>query len=285
MSLFISNFSFSFRIFGTFLTILLAYNIGLLYFRPYVSMMQNQEQVNYAIAENFMYEDPAEYMILGSSMAARLENIYFPDSYYNLSFAGGSVMTGLELLRLKGAIPKKLFLEINCIYRPSDDEMVDAFHNPWRNFINQWVPSFRSAYQPYNIILTCLKSIAGKDHEQLMKVDRDPKIFDVSLSVQMEDYRTAVKINTDLLRRLKSSVEHYQKLGTKVYFFEMPMANTLMNSKKATELRNQLHEEFDLTWIEFSQDREYHTGDGIHLIYRSAYELSLDFVRLNEAAP
>ena len=65
-------------------------------------MLQNQLQQNYSYAQDFIYEKKTPNIIVGSSMAARMKNEFLADNYYNLSFGGGSVLTGLEIIKRSG---------------------------------------------------------------------------------------------------------------------------------------------------------------------------------------
>jgi len=93
------------------------YNLYLLFAGPKIVMLQNQQQKNYSFAQDFMYENKANNIIVGSSMAARMNNDFLPKDFYNLSFSGGSVLTGLEIIKKSGFLPSRIYIENNIIFR------------------------------------------------------------------------------------------------------------------------------------------------------------------------
>lgn len=76
-----------------------------------------------------------DLIIVGTSLSKRLVPHYFEGlNVMNLSVAGGSAMTGLELVCATGLAPEHLLLEINVLDRPVDVELRDigiwAFRSP-----------------------------------------------------------------------------------------------------------------------------------------------------------
>ena len=111
--------------------------------KPKVLVYQNQSQGNIVAAQEFIYNEKAPNIIVGSSMAARMKKEFLPSDYLNLSFGGGSALTGLEILKKSGFIPKTIFVENNVIFRNKDKKMIDSLFYPILWKIKNYLPSLQ----------------------------------------------------------------------------------------------------------------------------------------------
>ena len=123
--LFIFNFNNIWKILLVFIAFFVSYNYYIITVNPKVTSFQNQWQQNYSFAQDFVYGAKTKNIIVGSSMAARMKNSFLPDDYYNLSFGGGSALTGLEIIKRTGYIPEYIYIENNIIFRNKDIQMID----------------------------------------------------------------------------------------------------------------------------------------------------------------
>ncbi|OAD19638.1 conserved hypothetical protein, secreted [Candidatus Thiomargarita nelsonii] len=76
------------------------YSLILQVVNPKITAFQNQWIQNYSVAEKYIYkQETPQAVIVGSSMSTRLLEEKFNSDVYNLSFAGGSVLTGLNIIK------------------------------------------------------------------------------------------------------------------------------------------------------------------------------------------
>ncbi len=127
LSIFNSNI---FKILIIFISLFIGYNFYLYIKQPEVTIYQNQWQGNMVFAQDFIYGTKSDTIIVGSSMAARLERSFLPKDIYNISFGGGSALTGLEILRKLDFTPKTIYVETNIIFRTKDKKMIDNLFIP-----------------------------------------------------------------------------------------------------------------------------------------------------------
>jgi len=280
VNLSIFNFNKIYRIVIIFVVLFIFYNVYLIVQKPNVTMLQNQWQNNYSFAQDFIYDNKAKNIIVGSSMAARIQNKFLPKNYYNLSFSGGSVLTGLEIIKRSGFIPKNIYIENNIIFRHEDNKLLNILFYPFLWEIKKYVPSLREKYQPLNLIISKIKGAYGKTHDELLKISRDNNIYDLSMKRQQKNYDKNLKQYDIKLKQLKNLVKYFEVQGTKITFFEMPIDINLAKSIKAKEQRNVIKVNFKNNWMRLPDNDEYTTTDGIHLIYKSAYEYSDEFLKL-----
>ena len=69
-----------------------------------------------------------DIVLTGSSMTFRLKEEYFETPRLrNLALAGGSVVTGLQIVAGQRQIPKMVVVEINVLSRPPDQNLVERY--------------------------------------------------------------------------------------------------------------------------------------------------------------
>jgi len=279
VSLFISNFNKMNQAIILCIILFILYNVFLLNVRPNVSMLQNQRQNNHSIAQDLMYEYKGQSIIVGSSMAARMKNEFLPDNYYNLSFSGGSALTGLEIIKRSGIMPPHIYIENNTIFREVDSQLLKTLFNPFSWEIKKYIPALREKYQPLNLVISKLQNTYGKTHNQLLAIKKNNQIYDVNIERQKTNYNKILKPYDIQLKQLKNLVKYFDDNGAIIIFFEMPIDASLASSPKAREQRLVIKSNFEHNWIKLPNNK-YTTADGIHLIYKSAYEYSNEFIQL-----
>lgn len=277
MNLSIFNFNKSIRILVIFIVFFILYNLFIIIYKPNITMLQNQLQQNYSYAQDFIYEKKTPNIIVGSSMAARMKNEFLADNYYNLSFGGGSVLTGLEIIKRSGFVPKNIYIENNVIFRNQDKRMLENLFYPILSDVKKYVPALKEKYQPLNVLSSMIKGSYGRSHDEQMNKKRDEDIFDSNLKRHLNNYNKSLD-NYDIeLDKLKNLISYFETKNTAVIFFEMPMHSNLTFSIKAKEQRKILKENFVNKWMTLPNNSKYKTTDGIHLMYESAYRFSKKF--------
>lgn len=263
----------------------LVYNTFLILKQPKINMLQNQWQQNYSFAQDFIYEKrKADNIIVGSSMAARINNDWLPHNFYNLSFGGGSVLTGLEIIKKSGFIPKNLYIENNIIFREKDTTMIDGLFYPVLWQVKRYIPALKEKYQPLNLVISKLKGGYGKNHAEQMNEKRDEKIFNMTFSRQQENYNRSLKNYNDELNDLKRLIFYFEKQGVNIVFFETPIDDRLAKSTSSIEQRTIIKDNFKNKWLNLPTNDNYSTADGIHMIYKSAYEYTHEFLMQTNSA-
>lgn len=271
------------KILVAFIFIFFVFNIYIFMVKPKVLVYQNQSQGNIVAAQEFIYNEKAPNIIVGSSMAARMKKEFLPSDYLNLSFGGGSALTGLEILKKSGFIPKTIFVENNVIFRNKDKKMIDSLFYPILWKIKNYLPSLQEKYQPLNIIVSYIKGAVGKSHDEYMNETVDQKIFRMSLERQVISYNNQLSMYEKELVELLELIDFFEKKGVKVIFFEVPIYDELSNSIRAIQQRTIIKENFSNKWLENPNNLDYETTDGIHMTYKSAFEYSKYFIQMAKA--
>jgi len=279
VNLSIFNFNSIYKIIFLFVILFGLYNLFLVLEKPDIKIFQNQWQKNYSFAQDFIYENKAENIIVGSSMAARMQNDFLPKDFYNLSFSGGSVLTGLEIIKKSGFIPKNIYIETNIIFRNKDNKLLNNLFYPILWQIKKHIPVLQEKYQPLNLVASKIRGSYGKTHKEHMQEKRNEKIFNLTIQRQLKNYNKSLESYENKLSDLKILIEYFSKKGVNIVFFEMPIENRLANSIKAKEQRKIIKNNFANKWFKLQSNDNYVTADGIHLIFPSAFKFSKEFVK------
>ncbi|AKF24358.1 hypothetical protein YH65_02315 [Sulfurovum lithotrophicum] len=286
MNLFISNFKKISGIFWSFLAMFLLYNIYIAVCTPKITHYQNQWQRNTAVAQEFIYSPKAENIIVGSSLSARLNPTLLPPTFFNLSFSGGSVLTGLEIIKKTGYIPKRLYVETNLIFRFKSTKMINTLFYPvwWR--VKAYLPALQEKYQPLNVLLS--KSFCSKQNSQTPARPKGPKRYrDSKRDINIQRFNLMMKqrkaayakpLNTRNLKAVKRLIHYFEKQGTQIVFFEMPIDPELANTPQAQKRRAIIKSIFKDPWLPLPDYTQYVTADGHHLTHKSAYNYTKDFL-------
>src|SRR3954466_2377731 len=76
----------------------------------------------------YLREPVPDIVLLGSSITFRLKEEYFATrGLRNLALAGGSPVTGLEIVANQPRLPKIILVETNVLSRPTDDVLVGKY--------------------------------------------------------------------------------------------------------------------------------------------------------------
>ena len=95
----------------------------------------------------FMREPMPEIVLVGSSMTFRLKEEYFAmPKLRNLALAGGSPVTGLQIVANQPRLPRVILVEANVLSRPLDGALIERYSQVMPNRCSS-VPSGR-LWQP-----------------------------------------------------------------------------------------------------------------------------------------
>lgn len=264
--------------------IIVTYSLILMGLNPKITKFQNQWVANYARAESYLYrQSPPRAIIVGSSMAANLKEEKLDSYIHNLSFAGGSALTGLKIIKKCSNIPDIICVETNIIEGASNEEMINSLFTPvlWR--IKKHLVALRYTYEPMNIFITFMTNKYGKKHTGQNKEKPNEDILKRELARHLERENSVDGLATSKeIAELKGLIEYFYCKGTKVVFFQMPVHPQIASSKRYKERKAILRRMFkgeNIKWMEnpTDADTKFETADGIHLMPESALSYSIEF--------
>jgi hypothetical protein len=225
----------------------------------------------------YLREPVPDVVLVGSSLTFRLSEEYFgTNRFRNLALAGGSPLTGLEIIARQTQLPRVVLVETNILSRPADDALVDKYTNQ-RRMRAPFLRPLRYAVALYENWMH-----APASHSQVStKLDRlimqPPGDFDNRVYVERAvsqfnalDPSPVVRTSVDLIQRLILELEGR---GTKVFLFELPYPEPVENSQAARVTREIVRAAFPEPgrWLPIDVTRsELRWADGVHLDERSA---------------
>ena len=138
------------------IAILLVHTFSLRFINFKIETGQSQFQENKIKMENFIFSpQTCSSAIVGSSLSYRLKNEDLGNEFCNLAFAGGSALTGLEIL--DSHLPenlKEVFVEMNVL-RPVDRELLNSVQGP-SYWLKYTLPFFQNRFQPVTLLINYL---------------------------------------------------------------------------------------------------------------------------------
>ncbi len=286
MRLFISNFKNIFVTFGIFLVFFVCYNIFVSFTNIQVTTFQNQWQANMVFAQDYLYATPPpQCLIVGSSLAARLtQKDLASHQIYNLSFGGGSALTGLNIIKYNtqhtNIVPRVIYIEENIVLiRDVDYQMLDTLLNPMAYTLRRYIPALRERYQPINFILSSAKKLFKRDQSENIEPQRNERVYHMMLEGSEKSYQEELVGYESNLKLLHDLLAYFENLGTQIVFFQMPIDPKLANLKKPTQQHEILLANFpQYTFLPAPSHGDYMTNDGVHLRKESASRFTQEFL-------
>lgn len=261
----------------TALGLLALYNVFLLAARPEGGKGQNQRQQNIIAAQEYAQSfSQTPIVITGSSLTARLSNGMLPRDMYNLSFAGGSAFTGLDII-LRAGRPREVWVELNFLQRESDNGLSRAAAFPHMGPLNAYLPALYEKYQP----VTLLSALLSKSMKASAEKSKDLSAHDreMLLAKQLEDYEKMP--DTAAIRRGIARLKDYEKQlkrkGIAMRVFLMPVHCKIAQSRTYREMRPMLYSAFpreQYHWLPPLQCADYIYNDGVHLNYAGTVQVA-----------
>jgi hypothetical protein len=234
------------------------------------------------ITLNRYAKEPAPKIVLvGSSLTFRLKEEYFATpGLRNLALAGGSPVTGLEIVVNQPRLPKIVLVEVNVLSRPPDAALVEKysrsgdaerlFLRPIRTAVaayENWLHAPLSHEQVSSTLDQLLK-LPPSDFDNRIYVDRALQQFNA------DDPTAVARANASRIEQLITAVE---QRGARVLLFELPYSEQLEGSRSATITREVIRSRFPAPdrWLRIAFSRNgLRWADGVHLDERSAVILS-----------
>jgi hypothetical protein len=233
-----------------------------------------------------------DVVLTGSSLTFRLKDEYFSTpNVRNLALAGGSPVTGLEIVANQTHLPRVILVEMNILSRTADETLVKKYSNgvDADPLFFRPVRTAVAAYENWNH--------ASPDHARVvLALDRllkqPPSDFDNHIYVDRayqemnaEDPTVAVGINVMRIQHLLSDAE---RQGVRVQFFELPYSDRLEEARSVKITHEIVHNAFPDPdrWLRLDYPRsELRWSDGVHLDERSALIVSQSIDRALVSLP
>jgi hypothetical protein len=193
----------------------------------------------------------------------------------NLALAGGSPVTGLEIVANQPRLPGIILVEANVLARATDAALVERysrgateplFFRPVRAAVaayEQWL----HAPLTHEQVALDLRRLVGQrpsDFDSRIYVDRALQQFNA------EDPTYVAQFNAKRIEELIRIVEQH---GARAFLFELPYAEPIEGSRSAVTTREIVHAAFPDSnrWLPIEVNRsELRWADGVHLDERSA---------------
>jgi hypothetical protein len=223
-----------------------------------------------------------DIVLVGSSLTFRLKEEYFATPRLrNLALAGGSPVTGLEIVANQPRLPKLVLIEANVLSRAPDAALVERYSRSGGAAEPLFFRPVRTAVAAYENWLHAPLSHARVSPalDQLLKQppsDFDNRVYaDRALQQFNAQDPTAVALaNVNRVEQLIASIE---ARGSRALLFELPYSEPLEGSRSATITSEIVHAKFPALdqWLPIAYSRnELRWADGVHLDERSAVIVS-----------
>jgi hypothetical protein len=224
----------------------------------------------------YLREPVPDIVLAGSSITFRLKEEYFATrGLRNLALAGGSPVTGLEIVANQPRVPGIILVEANVLARPTDVALVERysrgdteplFFRPVRAAVAAYEQRLHAPLTHEQVALD-LRRLVGQppgDFDNRIYADRALQQFNA------EDPTDAVRAST---KRIEELIRTVEQRGARVFLFELPYSEPVEGSRFATTTRAIVHAAFpdSKRWLSIEMNRsELRWADGVHLDERSA---------------
>jgi len=257
-------------------------------------------QGNIVKAQRYVYQDDSDLkmVMVGSSLAANLNEKYIGEGVKSVALGGRSSQTGLEIVKRSNSKPRVVLVEINdTIIRKIDSELLDSLYHPIFYWMRQYLPMLREEYRPVSVFINSLKSRSQRNKELMSREALDslegrnvtPELtqktiqdtVDTQSKPLSEKDAKNMKEEADLMKNQIAEIK--KNTGAKVVLFDIPLesrVNATLSMKQVRELAKKLFPPDRFEWLPPPKEREWRTNDAIHLIRSDARDFA-EFLRDN----
>lgn len=221
-------------------------------------------------AENYVFgpDDPDATVIVGSSLAYRIELDSMPERTHNLGFGGLSIYDGLQLINRAGKTPARVLIESNVLFRNADALFLNALFEPGLYELRRELPIMRESNQPSGVLYGLVK--------KTLLQQRDPTAQNDSVlvpsAVMLQEHRHSYsETPTDttvqrFMRMLRNEVDALEQRGVEVLFFEVPIHPDLERAALSELSRSLVEQHFqNAPFLRMPEQPIWRTTDGLHL--------------------
>lgn len=196
----------------------------------------------------YVTEPIPDVVLLGSSLTFRLKEEYFATpALRNLAVAGGSPVTGMEIVADQARSPKIILVETNVLSRAADPAVVARYSRSGssRPMFLRPIRTAIAAYENWNHApLTHAQAAVALGR----LLAQPPSEFDNHIYAERalqqqnaEDPTAAVRRNAKRIEELMATLE---QRGAQVLLFEAPVSAQLEQSRSARITREIVHARF-----------------------------------------
>lgn len=236
---------------------------------------QSYAQKNRILAQEYQHSVMNyDYVLLGTSISEGLKIDVEGESSYTLNLIGGSVLTALELIKRKKALPAALIIETNLADRSSDMALVQNTTHPVLVQLRENFSLLREANQPVN-------KMADNPMQKLPEysVVETPKYHSDRLQTIITDYDNRVDTAAlrSCIRQMNEYLNYFTEKGVRIYLVEVPVDPALQQTFRYQKTRQYLGKLITGKAVMrvplYSQPVS--GSDGLHLDAKSRNEFSL----------
>ncbi|MBR5989173.1 MAG: hypothetical protein IK003_06595 [Prevotella sp.] len=248
--------------------VLFGIHLVIVLLNPMVGMATHQWQDNVIKAQQFIYAEKSDTVMVGTSLSARIIRDSIP-TVKSVSFGGCAVEDGLRIILSKGDLPRFILAETNLFFLDGNSELVSKMTEGVMPMLRRWIPSLREQYQPICMLASMMASAADINPQAgTSTVDMD--LLNESIEHHIKyDWQMPEPQAETRMGDMKRLVEMFEAKGTRVLFFEMPVNERLTHLKRYDQTRELMQKTFPAdryTYLPFDTTR-YVTTDGEHLDY------------------
>lgn len=229
----------------------------------------------------YVDEPTPDIVLVGSSLTFRLKEEYFATQRLrNLALAGGSPLTGLEIVVNQPKVPKLIVVETNILSRTADQALVARFstsQHPHQIFFRP----VRASVAAYENWMHAPPTHAQNERALQQLLDQPPSDFDnhvyLERARQQIDVEAPPAVVSDAVETLGRLVGALELRGARVLFLDMPCAQPIEEARFMRGMHEAVHNAFPdaSRWLSIDLDRtELRWADGVHLDERSALLVS-----------
>ena len=225
----------------------------------------------------YVHEPVPDIVLVGSSVTWRLKEEYFSlPGVRNLALAGGSPVTGLDIVAKQARLPRIVLVETNVLSREPDAAMIERFSGRARS--DAWfLRPVRTAIAAYETWNHAPPSLGQAHAEQERLLNQPPSTFnnkvylDRALAQMNEGDPTGpARANA---ARIKDLVDEIQRRGARAFLIHVPLAPQIEDSRSVQITKEIVEGAFPdrALWLPVDAPRsELRWADGVHLDERSA---------------
>jgi hypothetical protein len=236
----------------------------------------------------YVDEPTPDIVLVGSSLTFRLKEEYFATPRLrNLALAGGSPLTGLEIVADQPKIPKLIVVEANILSRTVDSALVARFSTSQGQHQIFFRP-VRASVAAYENWMHAPLTHAQNERALQQLLEQPPSDFDNHIYLerarqQIDNEVPPAAVVSDAVETLGRLVNELEPRGARVLFLDMPCAQEIEESRFMRAMHEAVHKAFPDAgrWLSIDLDRaELRWADGVHLDERSALLVSRHLDRI-----
>jgi hypothetical protein len=225
----------------------------------------------------YVQEDVPDIVLVGSSVGWRLKEEYFTlPRVRNLALAGGSPVTGLEIVARQQRLPKIILIETNVLSRGADKALVERFSGDERTG-GLFLRPVRTAIAAYESWNHAPPTPAEAHAARVNLLSLNPSGFDNHVYVERavrqmnaEDPSAAASANALQIKQLIAEIE---RRGARALLIEIPFSPEIREARSVRVTRTTIQRAFPdrAAWLPIDAPlAELRWADGVHLDERSA---------------